>query len=208
MNTSMRTPLLIASALLLSCSIEKQPEGQPFSDDFSAPAIGPAWKNTGGKYRIDDGALAIDHAYNHPLWLTSPLPANGVVEFDAWSMDPAGDIKIELWGDGKSFATAASYTATSYVFIFGGWHNSLSCIARMNEHGNDRKTRPQEPKVEVGHHYHFRIERRGGHFDWQLDGKPYMTYDDPKPLVGPDHAYLAFNDWEVPLHFDNLKVTP
>jgi hypothetical protein len=202
-----RFAALIFLATTAGCSIERQPEGKPFRDDFSAAAIGPAWKSTGGSYRIKDGELVIDHAYNHPLWLTSPLPRDGVVEFDVWSNDPAGDIKIELWGDGKSFATAASYTATSYVFIFGGWHNTISAIARMNEHGKDRVTRTDR-KVEQGKKYHFRIERRGEHIDWQVDGQPFLTFDDKNPLVGPDHAYLGINDWEVELHFDNLVVTP
>jgi len=206
MTLAMRASALLVLTLC-ACSVEKQPQGKPFSDDFSAAAIGPAWKSTGGNYRVVDGELVIDHAYNHPLWLSSPLPTDGVIELDVWSNDPAGDIKIELWGDGKSFATQASYTATSYVFIFGGWHNSISAIARMNEHGADRKTR-NDVKVERGKKYHFRIERHGGHIDWQIDGQPFMTYDDPKPLVGPEHAYLGINDWEVELHFDHLSVKP
>ncbi len=204
----MRTSACLAALCLTACTIEHQPEGKPFSDDFSAPAIGPAWHGTGGgNYRIDKGELVVDHAYNHPLWLSSPLPRDGVVELDAWSNDPAGDIKIELWGDGKSFATQASYTATSYVFIFGGWHNTTSAIARMHEHGADRKTR-SDRKVELGRKYHFRVERRGAHIDWQIDGQPFLTFDDPKPLVGPDHAYLGINDWEAELHFDNIVVKP
>ena len=200
-------PCVGLALVLAACTIERQPDGKPFSDNFSSGTIGPAWKSTGGNYRIVDGALVIDHAYNHPLWLTSPLPRDGIVEFDVWSADPAGDIKIELWGDGKSFATAASYTATSYVFIFGGWHNTISAIARMNEHGNDRKTRTDR-KVEPNRRYHMRIERRGGHIDWAIDSQPFMSFDDPKPLEGPEHAYLAVNDWEVELHFDNFQIKP
>lgn len=198
---------VLAAATLWGCTIERQPEGKPFNDDFAAPQLGASWRSTGGNYRIDKGELVIDHAYNHPLWLSSPLPRDGVVELDAWSNDPVGDIKLELWGDGKSFATQASYTATSYVFIFGGWHNTISAIARTDEHGRDRQTR-SDRKVEQGRHYHFRIERRGKHIDWQVDGQPFLAFDDPQPLVGPGHAYLAINDWEAELHFDNLKVTP
>jgi len=202
------TAFLPIATTLSGCTIERQPEGKAYADDFSEPAIGSAWRTTGGgNYRIDKGELVVDHAYNHPLWLSSPLPRDGVVEVDVWSNDPAGDIKLELWGDGKSFATQASYTATSYVFIFGGWRNTISAIARMDEHGRDRKTR-SDRKVEQGRHYHFRIERRGGHIDWQIDGQPFLSFDDPQPLVGPEHAYLAINNWEVELHFDNLKVTP
>jgi hypothetical protein len=200
----------LAMTIMLSaaaCAIERQPAGQAFADDFSSPSLGPSWRPTGDHYRIEDGALVVKKAYNHPLWLTSPLPRDAVVELDAWSNDPAGDIKLELWGDGKSFAKEASYTATSYVFIFGGWHNQISAIARMNEHGRDRQART-DVKVVPGQRYHFRIERKGGHLSWQIDGKPFLTFDDPKPLVGPDHAYLAINDWEAELHFDNLRVTP
>ena len=192
-----------------ACKIEKveRPAGVPYSDDFERASLGDAWRSTGGNYRIENGALVIDHAYNHPLWLAKPIPRDAVIELDCWSDDDAGDLKVEAWGDGKSFATAASYTATSYVFIFGGWHNQLDVIARMNEHGADRKTRG-DFKVVKGKKYHWRIARKGGHIDWQLDGKPFMSLDDKDPLDGPDHAYFAINDWEARLHFDNLKITP
>jgi hypothetical protein len=196
---------LCVLAVLGGCSLEKRPPGEAYADDFST--LGPVWKSTGAPYRVENGELVVSKAYNHPLWLTKPLPRNAVIEVDAWSNDDVGDIKLEAWGDGKSFAKTASYTATSYVFIFGGWHNQISAIARMNEHGADRKTR-QDVHVEKGRKYHFRIERQGGHIDWQIDGKPFLAFDDPAPLDGPDHAYLGFNDWEAELHFDNLKITP
>src|SRR5262249_2879227 len=148
--------------------------------------------------------LVIDHGYNHPLWLTKAIPRDASIELDAWSNDDAGDIKLEAWGDGKSFATTTSYTATSYVFIFGGWHNQISALCRMNEHGADPHPRT-DVKVEKGRHYHFRIARQGGHIDWQVDGKPFLALDDAQPLDGPDHAYFGVNDWEAELHFDNLK---
>jgi len=193
--------------LLAGCTIEKRPEGKPFADDFERAELGASWRNTGASYRIDKGELVIAQAHNHPLWLTSPIPRDAVIELDAWSNDDAGDIKIEAWGDGKSYATSLEYTATSYVFIFGGWHNTISAIARMNEHGADRRQRG-DARVVKGKKYHFRIERRGGHIDWQVDGQPFLTFDDARQLDGPDHAYLGFNDWEAELHFDNLKITP
>lgn len=202
-------PLVLALSLVAAagCKIEKLPPAGPSSDDFSRAALGDAWESTGGNWRIVDGELVIDHAYNHPLWLKKPIPQDAVIELDCWSNDPAGDLKVEAWGDGKSFATTTSYTATSYVFIFGGWHNQLSGIARMNEHGADRRMRAG-PHVDKGKRYHWRISRKGGHIEWQVDGQPIMTYDDPRPLSGRDHSYFAFNDWEAELHFDNLKITP
>jgi hypothetical protein len=196
-----------ASATVAGCKIEKLPPAGPSSDDFQRGELGDAWQSTGGSWRIDKGELVVDHAYNHPLWLRRPIPENAVIEVDCWSNDDIGDLKLEAWGDGKSFATSVSYTATSYVFIFGGWHNTISALARMNEHGGDRRVR-MDTRVERGKKYHWRISRRGGHIDWQVDGKPFLTFDDPRPLEGREHSYFAFNDWEAELHFDNLKIAP
>jgi len=189
------------------CKIERIPPAGPSSDDFERAAIGDAWNVTGGPWRIAAGELVVDHAYNHPIWLRKPIPEDAVIEVDVWSNDEAGDLKLEAWGDGKSAATTTSYTATSYVFIFGGWHNQLSGIARMNEHGADRKMRG-DIRVVKGQKYHWRIARKGGPIDWQIAGKPFMSYDDPHPLDGSAHSYFGFNDWEAELHFDNLKITP
>jgi hypothetical protein len=201
-------PLAVAFALA-GCKIEKisSPPGAAFSDDFERATLGDAWYATGGNWRIAGGELVIDHAYNHPLWLRQPIPQDAVIELDCWSNDPAGDLKVEAWGDGKTYATEPNYVATSYVFIFGGWHNQISTIARMHEHGGDRQQR-MDRHVERGKKYHWRIARSGGSIDWQIDGKPFLRFDDPAPLHGPDHAYFGFNDWEAELHFDNLKITP
>ena len=59
-----------------------------------------------------------------------------------------GDLKAEYWGDGRSFATSLSYTnATSYLTIFGGWHNKFHVLARINEHGGDRKEITDRPEL-------------------------------------------------------------
>jgi hypothetical protein len=197
---------LIGLCFLAACSIEKRPPPGPYADDFNREALGAAWSATGDGYRLASGELVVSGAHNHPLWLTRPIPQGAVIELDAWSNDDAGDIKLEAWGDGRSYAKTDSYTATSYVFIFGGWHNQISAIARMNEHGADRRARG-DLRVEKGRHYHFRIARKAGHIDWQIDGAPFLTFDDPAPLDGADHAYLGLNDWEAELHFDNLKIT-
>lgn len=186
----------------------------PFYDDFERAQLGPDWRDTSGSgdasaYRIEHGELVVRRAHNHPLWLARALPENARIEFDCWSNDPDGDLKVEAWGDGKSHATDlyGAYTSTSYNFIFGGWHNSLSVLARLNEHGEDRRPR-REPRVERGRRYHWTITRKGGHIDWQIDGKPFLSFDDAQPLVGADHAHFAINDWEAELHFDNLTITP
>lgn len=197
----------VALLFCMSCKIQKRPEGVATDDDFERADIGENWLATGAGYRIEKGELVVSKAYNHPLWLKRPLPANASIDIDAWSNDDAGDIKVEAWGDGKSYAQSVSYTATSYVFVFGGWSNRVSVIARMDEHGNDRRAR-EDVKVEKGKKYHFHIERKNGQVAWTIDGKPFLQMDDKAPLDGPDHAYFAINDWETELHFDNLKIKP
>jgi len=159
-------------------------------------------------YDIADGGLIAQNAYNHPLWLKRRLPENGTISVEVTALEEGGDLKVEAWGDGKSFAlNKGAYTASGYVFIFGGWHNTISAIARMNEHGSDRKIRQDQP-VKAGKTYHFLIQRKNGHIRWLVDGKPFLELNDPRPLRGGKHAYFAFNNWETKTRFDNLVITP
>ena len=160
----------------------------------------------------------VEHARNHPLWLRRRLPTNARIEFDAMSGSDEGDLKVELWGDGRSAADSVSYNdATSYLTIFGGWKNSFHVLARINEHAPDRpEIRLDENsddlrarKVEKGRSYHFKVTRDDGHtVRWLVDDLEILTYPDPKPLLGPGHDHFGFNDWDVRACFDNLTVTP
>lgn len=189
------------------------PQGDPmigpdgFSDDFSREDLGDHWHNTGGRYRIQDGWLNVQGARNRPLWLRRRLPRDVRIEFDVRSESPQGDIKVEVFGDGSSRATSESYTATSYVVIFGGWNNSLNVIARLDEHGDDRAVGPRR-RVEQGQTYHFRIEREGNRITAWVDDQELAHLDDPNPLYGRGHDHFAFNDWEADLWFDNLRIEP
>ena len=120
---------------------------------------------------------------------------------------PHGDIKVEVFGDGSSRATSESYTATSYVIIFGGWSNSTNAIARLDEHGDDRAVGPRHP-VEMSRVYHLRIERQGNRITSWADDVELAHMDDPQPLEGRGHDHFAFNDWEADLWFDNLRIEP
>ena len=202
----------LLSAALASCA-GCSPQGDPglgpegFSDDFERGDVGDAWNDTGGNYEIRDGQLKVGGARNKPLWLKRKLPQNVLIEFDAKSDSPDGDIKIEVFGDGVSKAESVSYTATSYVIIFGGWKNSRNVLARMNEHGDDRVV-GEELKVVPGQTYHMKIERRGGTIGFWVDGRKIASMTDPAPLSGPGHDHFAFNNWQAPLTFDNLRVKP
>lgn len=188
------------------------PQGDPaigasgFSEDFERSQLGDVWNNTGGPWAIREGQLHVRGARNRPLWLRRVLPRDVRIEFDAESDSAAGDIKVEIFGDGSSRATADSYEATSYVVIFGGWNNSINVLARMDEHGSDR-VEERSRRVEPNQRYHFRIERRGSHIKVWVDDDLLLEMDDPNPLSGRGHDHFAFNNWESELSFDNLEIT-
>ncbi len=189
------------------------PQGDPgiaregFEDDFDRDQLGKHWKNTGGPYRIENGTLRVRGAKNRPLWLRRTLPRDVRISFDVKSNSPEGDIKVELYGDGASKATQDSYTATSYVVIFGGWGNSKNIIARLDEHGKELAEGPPK-KVVPGKTYKFVIERQGSRVKATVDGELLVDYDDPNPLWGRGHDHFAFNNWESDLTFDNLVIKP
>lgn len=200
---------LLATASLWACTPQGDPGIGPegFSDDFDRKDLGDAWHNTGGPYRIKDGQLTVKGARNKPLWLRRTLPSDVAIEFDVKSDSPDGDIKVEVFGDGVSKAETTSYTATSYVVIFGGWRNSLNVLARMDEHGDDRVVGPAY-KVVPGKTYHMKIERRGATIRAWVDGRELVSMTDPDPLSGPGHDHFGLNNWDAPLTFDNLKIRP
>lgn len=194
---------------LIACTPQGDPAIGPggFKDDFERADLGTNWNSTGGGWAIRDGQLRIRSARNKPLWLRRKLPNDVRIQFDVHSESPAGDIKVEVFGDGVSKAETTSYTATSYVVIFGGWVNTLNVIARMNEHGDDRVVGTPY-KVVQGKSYHMKIERRGSTITAWVDDHELAKMTDPKPLSGPGHDHFAFNDWEAELWFDNLRVDP
>ncbi|MFO0695785.1 MAG: hypothetical protein U0230_19645 [Polyangiales bacterium] len=204
-------PAAFLGSLLLAAGCVPQGDpavpGSGFRDDFGRADLGELWSNTGGPWRIENGELRCRGARNHPLWLRRTLPRDVRIAFDARSDTPDGDLKVEVFGDGVSKAEDVSYTATSYVVIFGGWNNSLNVLARMNEHGDDRIV-DSSRKVVPGQTYHVVIERRGRRIEASVDGRPLLRMDDPSPLEGRGHDHFAFNNWNSDVHFDNLVITP
>jgi hypothetical protein len=190
--------------------VRKAPLKPPFfTESFERQELGSNWVDTSARGRIEAGRLHVSQAYNHPLWLQQPLPPDVVVELDVMSNSPSGDIKIELFGDGKSFdPDRGTYNPTGYVFVFGGWNNQLSIIGRLGEHEEGVMVKRTEPKVVPGQVYHWMISRRGGQIDWSIDGQPFLSYSDPDPLVGETHKFLAITNWQVDVFFDNLALRP
>ena len=197
----------------------------PFTDEFEDPAtVGKNYWSTGGFWRTVNGELLSPGVKNNPLWLKAKLPQNVVVEFDVKSMSPEGDVKVEIFGNGTDHASG-------YVLIHGGWNNSMSVIARLDEHGvpmgqlqneakgqdlvksgvfkKDTRMRVEgvHKRVEIAATNHWRIERRGSVITWMLNGEKYLEFDDPIPLVGDGHNRFGFSSWEAQLYFDKLSIS-
>jgi hypothetical protein len=189
-----------------------------FSDDFERSSLGSEYSATSAVWRLEEGRLCARAARNRPVWLRRRLPRNVRVEFDAESASLDGDIKVELFGDGRSRARSNSYIdATSYLAIFGGWKNGFHVLARLDEHSSGRlelgvdpsSPEPRAQPVVPNRRYRFRLERLdGATLRWFVDGVALFGFADPEPLHGEGHEYFAFNDWETPVCFDNLRIEP
>jgi hypothetical protein len=194
--------------------------GKPDAGPPAGPSnLGPNWiQAKTSAWKVENGKLCGQGAKNHPVWLNKVLPVNARIEFDAVTYSDDGDLKCEVWGDGQGYARGTSYTdATSYLAIMGGWKNTLHVLARLNEHGEDRKVLPvdatsddprQRPVVK-GQVYHFMVERTDGKtVRFSIDGLEYLKWADTSPLAGQGHDHFGFNEWEARVCFDNVKVTP
>lgn len=174
-----------------------------FSDDFERDQLGPNWvrgkgENGKGQWRLEDGGVVGVDLRNDPLWLKQPLPEKVRVEFDIQALSSVGDLKVEIFGDGINHASG-------YILIYGGWTNTLDVMARLDEHGKDRKQRETRGVV-PGHVYPMAVERTGSTVRWFVHGQHFMTYEDDAPLVGEGHRYFALNNWSAPVRVDNVKV--
>ncbi len=174
--------------------------GVPFEDDFERTKIGPNyhWFFKGARPRIEAGRLWTGPLMNNPIWLDVALPDDVVVSFDVQATSRKGDVKWECFGNGTDHESG-------YIFIFGGWSNTISVLARRDEHGADRKER-RDLKVDPTRVYHMRIERRGGDLKWFVDGTLFLEWKDEHPLRGHGHDRFGFSAWETPAFFDNLRI--
>jgi hypothetical protein len=201
-----------------SAALEAPRITAPWEDNFDRTELGPDWNVLGTGWKIQAGKLCGQNAHNKGVWLNRRLPVNARIEVDAYAESSEGDLKLELWGDGASGATARSYTnATSYLAILGGWKNTKHVLARLNEHGTDRLEIDVDPtsddermrSVARGQPYHFKVERADGKkVEFSVNGVLYFDLNDAEPLAGSGHEHVGFNDWEAPVCFDNFKVTP
>jgi hypothetical protein len=190
----------------------------PFHDAFERVDPGSDWSSTSESWRIQSGQLCGQSNRNHPIWLKRRIPINARISFVARSQSTNGDLKVEAWGNGRSFAKSVSYDdATSYIFIFGGWKNQLHVLARLNEHDEHRlelridrdnpdlRRQPVLPDV----NYRFVIERTDGRtLVWRINDSELFAFEDKEPLRGQQHDHFGFNNWESPVCFDDLTIIP
>ncbi|MBM4282696.1 MAG: hypothetical protein FJ137_18750 [Deltaproteobacteria bacterium] len=171
----------------------------PFVDDFDDPALRDRYFVQGGSWRVVDGALSTLGDRNLPLWLDVALPKNVRVELDVTSLSSAVDAKVELFGDGVRHESG-------YVAILGGWNNTLSGIARLDEH--EKAKVMNRSRFEQGRTYHLVVQRTdGATIELFVDGDKVASYHDKEPLCGPGHDRFAFSGWESEVTFDHLKIT-
>lgn len=206
------TALILTALSMVGCSEQPRtystatsPSELIFADTFSGVSLSPRWRPSGPGATVEGGHLRVEGLKNHPLWLDIKLPTDVQIEFDAWSSTDEGDVKFELAGDGTSFATTANYKPTGYVFVFGGWNNSRSVLAKLDEHDPDRVTRTDR-RVVPGQRYRMVVTRRGPNIVWTVDGAVHLRMRDPDPLGGEGHEHFAFGGWDSVVNFDNLRI--
>ena len=210
----------------------------PFQDDFSRLDVGPNYWATGGMWRIENGELHSPGVKNNPLWLQAHLPDNVSIDFDVRSMNPEGDIKFELFGDGLNHSSG-------YVFIFGGWGNQISTIARLNEHapsfsvdgvglpgadpeqnavsgrtlselfGNgtfgeqaEWRMERRDMRVQPGQMYHMHLEAKDDSISWYVNNQLIFHLQDKFRFKGKSHDRFGPSSWDTDLFFDNLTIQP
>ncbi|MEO7035359.1 MAG: hypothetical protein ABI548_15650 [Polyangiaceae bacterium] len=193
----------------MGCGEKLEPIVADFNENFERAGVGSTWRDSGGSYRIVSGELVASHARHHPIWLRRRLPRDISMEFDARTMSPDGDIRVVVFGDGKSAnPEAEGCQSTGYELVFGGWKNHLSELCRGGQtDGGHQRARTDWPVV-PGRTYHNYVTRKDGIIAWYIDGHEMMSWTDPEPLTGPGHDAFGFDGGETEVFFDNLVIGP
>lgn len=208
--TARRTSVLLGCLSLAAClrtDPPLPPEGLRLNFADEKLSLADHFRGSSEAYRLEEGALKVAGARNHPLWLKRCLPDNVVVRVRVRALSPEIDLKFELAGDGISYARALSYTASGYVVNIGGWRATRDQIARQDEHGLWRAKKRARPWI-PGQSYLFELRRREMSLLLSVDGEPYLRFVDWRPLRGARHCHFAFNNWNSAVAFDSLEIEP
>ena len=103
----------------------------PFADDFERVELGSGWNATSAAYRIDGGKLEVSNASTtRPGCAAAFRPMRSSTSTSCPRARRATSRSSCTATENPSIPTR-SYDSTGYVLIFGGWHNTLSVICRM-----------------------------------------------------------------------------
>lgn len=193
---------LVALALLPACQVrDPPPVTGRWQDTFERGSIGRNYRQTGPGYALAAGRLTATDAHGRPLWLRKRLPHDVRVELDAGTSDPAGELRVELFGDGEGDPEGPQPVASGYAFALTGSE------ARLDRPG----ALPTTATVARGAATtHWKLERSGRTVRWFVGDMQHavLTYVDPRPLEDDTHAYFGFVDGTDATWFDNLVITP
>jgi hypothetical protein len=201
--------VVIPLAAGVGCREKLEPLVSDFNESFDRETLGSDWRDSGGNYRIVNGELASGGARHHPLWLRKKLPSDISVEFDARPSGPNGDVRVIIFGDGKSAnPDAEGCQSSGYELVFGGWKNKLSVLCRGDQTGGGHQRARTDWPVISGQTYHCYITRKDGTVAWYINGHDMMAWEDPNPLSGPGHEAFGFDGGDGDVAFDNLIIGP
>ncbi len=176
------------------------------TDEFTRAAPGSGYRGSAA-YSIDGSALRAQDPQGRPLWATTALPAEAIVEVEAWAVTPGSPIRLHVWGDGRwnpGGGGRAGYIL--HLATDGG----RSVLARDDEARGPRADRVASAPARAGHRHKLRIVRRGSTVTWYVDDliDPFLTLEDPGGPAASTPGFLGFSGATGDVRFDNLRVTP
>jgi|GEM_PF-355442 len=184
-----------------------------FHDNFDRAEFGPKWRLQSREWRITDGGVTNTSARNKGAWLLEKLPQGDVrIEFSVVSSafektNKDGKKQLVFPGDIKCEAFNEEPThQKGYIFIFGGWNNTVNRIARLEEHGTGPGAQVVDGKrfaAKAEQSYRMKIIRIGNTMAWFADEQLLVQMTDGDLIRG---AHFGFNNWEAHLRFDNLAI--
>ena len=182
----------------------------PFTDDFERAELGADWNATSDAYRIADGKLTVSNAHNHPAWLRAPAAPRRRRRGRRPVEEPRGRHQARAV---RRRRIVRSRQGALHLVGLRADLRRLEQLAVGHLPAGGARRRPQgrraaTPASSRTGRYHFTITRQGGALDWTIDGRPFLAWTDPEPLAGAGHEYLAVDDWEATLTFDNLQIRP
>jgi len=150
------------------------------------------WSWFGGEARNGPAIIWNKHSFNGDF----SMEFCGAIKMDnkrGTEYSYARDMNLAIASDGLDITSG-------YSFIFGGWNNALSCIARKDKIAMQPPPRKvDELKFVKSANMHrqwwyFKVERRAGKIRWFLDNKPMTEpYVDTEPIDGNRVALWAYD---------------